>query len=98
MVSTDTRIGIIYLSCRVGRATWSTRRREPSSKPSAARSSQFTFTQSMSCCFWIIKDLRAVTIYVFLIWSSVALLWYFFYGRHHSALNRQEEELPDITA
>jgi amino acid transporter len=48
-------------------------------------------------CFWIIKDLRAVTIYVFLIWSSVALLWYFFYGRHHSALNRQEE-LPEVTA
>jgi basic amino acid/polyamine antiporter, APA family len=49
-------------------------------------------------CFWIIKDLRAVTIYVFLIWASVALLWYFFYGRHHSALNRQEEELPEVTA
>jgi APA family basic amino acid/polyamine antiporter len=39
-------------------------------------------------CLWIIKDLRAVTIYVFLAWSAVALLWYFFYGRKHSTLGR----------
>jgi basic amino acid/polyamine antiporter, APA family len=45
---------------------------------------------SIAGCFWIIKDLRAVTIYVFLLWSSVALTWYFFYGRHHSALNQVE--------
>ena len=32
-----------------------------------------------------------MTITVFLIWSSVALLWYFFYGRQHSALNRLEQ-------
>ena len=37
-------------------------------------------------CFWIIKDLRPVTIYVFLIWSAVALVWYFFYGIRHSKL------------
>ncbi len=37
-------------------------------------------------CFWIIKDLRAVTIYVFFGWSAVALLWYVFYGRSHSKL------------
>ena len=29
-------------------------------------------------------DLRAVTIYVFFGWAAVALLWYFFYGRHHA--------------
>src|SRR3954466_4582381 len=53
---------------------------------------------SIGGCFWIIKDLRAVTIEVFVLWSSVALLWYFFYGRHHSALNRrEEEELPEVT-
>jgi amino acid transporter len=45
---------------------------------------------SVGGCIWIIWDLRTVTITVFLIWSSVALLWYFFYGRHHSALNRLE--------
>ena len=39
-------------------------------------------------CFWIIKDLRAVTIYVFVIWSSVALAWYFFYGIKHSELGK----------
>ena len=46
---------------------------------------------SIGGCIWIIWDLRTVTITVFCIWSSVALLWYFFYGRHHSALNRPEE-------
>ena len=39
-------------------------------------------------CIWIIKDLRAVTIYVFVIWSSVALAWYFFYGIRNSKLGR----------
>jgi basic amino acid/polyamine antiporter, APA family len=43
---------------------------------------------SIAGCFWIIFDLRAVTIYVFLGWSAVALLWYFFYGRHHATLGR----------
>jgi APA family basic amino acid/polyamine antiporter len=50
---------------------------------------------SIAGCIWIIKDLRAVTIYVFLIWSSVALTFYYFYGRHHSALNRPDEEAPE---
>jgi APA family basic amino acid/polyamine antiporter len=39
-------------------------------------------------CIWIISDLRAVTIYVFLGWSAVALAWYFFYGIKHSALGK----------
>ena len=43
---------------------------------------------SIAGCIWIIQDLRAVTIFVFFGWAAVALLWYFFYGRHHSALNR----------
>jgi basic amino acid/polyamine antiporter, APA family len=41
-------------------------------------------------CLWIIKDLRAVTIYVFLIWVAIALAWYFFYGFKHSHLGRHE--------
>jgi basic amino acid/polyamine antiporter, APA family len=41
-------------------------------------------------CFWIIKDLRAVTIYVFFGWSAVALLWYFFYGRRNSTLGKAQ--------
>jgi basic amino acid/polyamine antiporter, APA family len=40
-------------------------------------------------CLWIIQDLRVVTIWVFLIWSTVALLWYFFWGRHHATLGKQ---------
>jgi basic amino acid/polyamine antiporter, APA family len=39
-------------------------------------------------CFWIIKDLRAITIYVFFGWSAVALLWYWFYGRSHATLGK----------
>jgi basic amino acid/polyamine antiporter, APA family len=41
-------------------------------------------------CLWIIKDLRAVTIYVFLIWVGVAFVWYFAYGFKHSHLGRHE--------
>jgi APA family basic amino acid/polyamine antiporter len=44
---------------------------------------------SIAGCIWIIKDLRAVTIYVFVIWASVALAWYFFYGIRHSALGQE---------
>jgi APA family basic amino acid/polyamine antiporter len=43
---------------------------------------------SVAGCIWIISDLRAVTIYVFFGWSAVALLWYFFYGRHHALLGK----------
>jgi APA family basic amino acid/polyamine antiporter len=43
---------------------------------------------SIAGCFWIIKDLRAVTIYVFVIWAAVALAWYFFYGIRHSELGK----------
>jgi amino acid transporter len=41
-------------------------------------------------CIWIIQDLRAVTIYVFVIWVAAALIWYFFYGLKHSHLGRHE--------
>ena len=39
---------------------------------------------------WIIQDLRAITIYVFVIWTAVVLLWYFTYGIKHSHLGRHE--------
>jgi APA family basic amino acid/polyamine antiporter len=45
---------------------------------------------SIAGALWIVLDLRAVTIYVFLIWVAVALVWYFFYSRHHSHLGRHE--------
>jgi APA family basic amino acid/polyamine antiporter len=41
-------------------------------------------------CIWIIQDLRPVTIFVFLIWVGVALVWYFLYGFKHSHLGRHE--------
>ena len=43
---------------------------------------------SIAGSIWIIQDLRAVTIYVFFGWSAVALVWYFFYGRHHAVLGK----------
>jgi basic amino acid/polyamine antiporter, APA family len=43
---------------------------------------------SVAGCIWIITYLRAVTIYVFFAWSAAALLWYFFYGRHHATLGK----------
>ena len=44
---------------------------------------------SIAGCIWIITYLRAVTIYVFFGWSAVALLWYFFYSRHHATLGKK---------
>lgn len=41
-------------------------------------------------CLWIIQDLRPVTILVFLIWVTLALVWYFLYGIKHSHLGRHE--------
>ena len=39
---------------------------------------------------WIIYNLRIVTLYVFVIWIAVALVWYFVYARGHSHLGRHE--------
>lgn len=41
-------------------------------------------------CLWIIKDLRPITIYIFLIWTAATLAWYFAYGMKHSHLGRHE--------
>jgi basic amino acid/polyamine antiporter, APA family len=41
-------------------------------------------------CLWIIKDLRAVTIEVFVIWVAASFVWYFIYGFKHSHLGRHE--------
>jgi amino acid transporter len=53
---------------------------------------------SIAGCFWIISDLRAVTIYVFVIWVAVVLLWYFFYGIRHSTLRRAGAAAPEATS
>ncbi|MCC9186346.1 amino acid permease [Mycolicibacterium mageritense] len=39
---------------------------------------------------WIIYNLRVVTLYVFVIWVAVAILWYLVYARSHSHLGRHE--------
>ena len=52
---------------------------------------------SIAGCIWIILDLRAVTIYVFLGWSAVALTWYFFYGRHRAVLGRGDTHEAEPT-
>jgi basic amino acid/polyamine antiporter, APA family len=41
-------------------------------------------------CLWIVKDLRPVTLVVFVVWMAAALTWYFAYARHHSRLGRRE--------
>ena len=46
-------------------------------------------------CLWIIKDLRPVTIYVFLAWTAIVLVFYYFYGRKHSTLGRERSTLAD---
>ena len=42
-------------------------------------------------CLWIIKDLRPVTLLVFVVWTAVVLVWYFTYGLKHSHLGRHEQ-------
>ena len=42
----------------------------------------FTPILAIAGSIWIILDLRAVTIYVFVIWVSIAFVWYFVYSRH----------------
>ncbi|MEE6168932.1 MULTISPECIES: amino acid permease [unclassified Mycolicibacterium] len=46
---------------------------------------------------WIIASLRTVTIYVFVIWVGLALVWYFVYARSHSHLGRHEHVGLDAT-
>jgi basic amino acid/polyamine antiporter, APA family len=38
-------------------------------------------------CFWIITNLRPITIAVFGIWVAIVLVWYFTYGVRHSRLH-----------
>ncbi|GAB2555268.1 amino acid permease [Leucobacter ruminantium] len=40
-------------------------------------------------CLWIIKDLRPITIFVFLGWTAVVLVWWWFTGRKNSVLGEQ---------
>jgi amino acid transporter len=42
-------------------------------------------------CLWIIKDLRPITLVVFVAWMTAALIWYFAYARSHSRLGRHQQ-------
>jgi amino acid transporter len=50
---------------------------------------------SIAGCIWIIQDLRAVTIYVFFGWATVALVWYAVYGMRHATLGRVGPDSED---
>lgn len=47
-------------------------------------------------CIWIITQLRPITIVVFAIWTVAFLVFYWFYGRTHSALARPAGSGPDV--
>ena len=47
-------------------------------------------------CLWIIKDLRPVTIFAFLVWVAVALAFYFAYGIRHSKLGARGTDVRDL--
>jgi APA family basic amino acid/polyamine antiporter len=67
------------------------RRREPD-LPRGFKVPGYPVTPVLSVlgCLWVITNLRAVTIYVFLGWTAVVLAWYFVYGVKHSHLGRHE--------
>lgn len=44
-------------------------------------------------CLWIIVGLRPITIVIFLVWTAVALVWYFAYGIKHSRLAQTPHRL-----
>ena len=39
---------------------------------------------------WIVYNLRIVTLYVFVFWVGVAVIWFLIYARSHSHLGRHE--------
>lgn len=43
---------------------------------------------SIFACLYIMRDLSATTFRLFFIWMAAAVLTYFFYGMHHSNLNK----------
>ncbi|HEY1970644.1 MAG TPA: amino acid permease [Pseudonocardia sp.] len=46
-------------------------------------------------CIWIITSLRPITLWVFLIWTAVSLIWYFTWGIRHSRLGTQLDSQID---
>lgn len=86
-----TSIGTLVAFIVVAVGVMVLRRREPG-LPRGFKVPFYPITPILSIagCLWIIKDLRPVTIYVFLGWTAIVLAFYFIYGREHSALNSME--------
>lgn len=86
-----TSIGTLVAFIVVAVGVMVLRRREPG-LPRGFKVPFYPITPILSIagCLWIIKDLRPVTIYVFLGWTAIVLAFYFIYGRKHSALNSME--------
>jgi len=84
-----TSVGTLVAFLVVSIAVMVLRRREPD-LPRSFRVPLYPITPILSAlgCLWIIKDLRPVTLLVFVGWVAVALIWYFAYGIRHSALGR----------
>ena len=67
------------------------RRRQPD-LPRSFRVPLYPITPILSIlgALWIITSLRIVTLYVFVIWVAVAVVWYLVYARSHSHLGKHE--------
>ena len=86
-----TSIGTLVAFITVSIGVIVLRRRQPDLKRSF-KVPLYPITPILSIlgCLWIIKSLRPITIYVFVIWVLVAFVWYYFYARNHSHLGRHE--------
>jgi len=86
-----TSVGTLVAFLVVSIAVMVLRHREPS-LPRTFRVPLYPVTPILSAlgCLWIIKDLRPITLLVFLGWVAVALIWYFAYGIRHSRLGRHQ--------
>ena len=84
-----TSVGTLVAFLVVSIAVMVLRRREPD-LPRSFRVPLYPVTPILSAlgCLWIIKDLRPITLLVFVGWVAVALVWYFTWGIRHSALQR----------
>lgn len=93
-----TSIGTLVAFLVVSIGVMILRRREPD-LPRSFKVPLYPVTPILAVvgCLWIIKDLRPVTIYVFLVWTAATLAWYFLYGRSHSHLGRHEHVGLDRT-
>jgi APA family basic amino acid/polyamine antiporter len=84
-----TSVGTLVAFLVVSIAVMVLRRREPD-LPRTFRVPLYPITPILSAlgCLWIIKDLRPITLLIFVGWVALALIWYFSYGIKHSTLGR----------